>query len=442
MIFKFLMVALFLLVGTPAHASDSRSYCEGIIENRSEHQPIRKWSLLKDMIRLRFLPGRLVRLESDRIVVPNESRIRFMQDENNRDSRKNIIFSLEPPSDVLFENDLQQMRARRAELMSELRLLSTTFSWIGSAGTVDECVRRAELSIFDFESFSRLYLERAALRLIDQVDEGLMASNEIRRTIHRLHLKWQVVPVSDLKEIHEALQDHSVENVMIVAHGLEEGKLIDSRNSEYPLSFFNHLSPSIRSVSIFACHGREIAQNYRIREHLSKGRSLYRQRLVLISNGSNIAGIEDSVPIKAFHSFLKKTDRLLFNEKSVSQRDPSMGEFEKPEVKCSLKTEGFKVTRSSIGFLLNGHFIGSVNKSETDPTIYFDCDLYKRDKNILILRNLGVYEKADIDSIEFKIIPYHQDGETAVGQVEHYRRPDQSYQGSKFEFQFKSVAYN
>ena len=137
--------------------------------------------------------------------------------------------------------------------------------------------------------------------------------------------------------------------------------------------------------------------------------------------------MDEAVPVKAFRSFMSKVDRVLAN-------DEPYGEPVKPQTECGMQFEGLKITRGTLGFILNGKFIGSANMGNGPLVFSYPCSFIDREKNILSIQNLDLIENANIDSTQFKVLPIVAGKKIDRESLSHYWRGDKSYQGSKYEF--------
>ena len=429
---KFLFVIFTLIYAAPSFALDAPSvkeYCEAIHAQQAEiHRP-GKWSLLKDALRLILVPGRMVHLQQTELAIPAAGRVQVQENA----ASENIIFSISPPNELTQSESIQKMRMRLQEIDAALKAMSPDFNYIIAASTVDDCVSRVEETQFDLDQFNHLVSERSSLHVIEQIDEATRADQIIAKTLRRLRLPWKVVHSTDLMEVHSALLNPEIKNVVLFSHGLSEGKLVDSRINEYPLSFFSDLSPSIRSLTIFACHGAEIAEAYHLSESLANNPSEYASRSLFISKGTQLEGMDELVPIRAFPSFMKKVDRIL----SWGEEGNATGPMIHDRLSCEVEVDRFKVKQGTFGFLLNGRYIGSLNQGNADSktSFHFPCSYADRKVNILTIHGLSLLQTSDIESPHFEVVTHFPVGTVSHSELTHYFRADHTYQGSKYVFE-------
>ena len=401
--------------------------CTEVITARAQLRPPSGLGVLWTLFRLKFFPGSLVSVQTTRVPIAPELRtappLTFDQ--------PGIIFSIEPPDEIAESPEVDSMRRRYSELSRLITAGLKSFRHIAGAKTVPDCMARADKAKFNFNAFIKMARERSALGLVEQIDEGRLTDKVIQGTLSHLKLSWRVVHSTDLMAVHEALRQPGLHHVVIVAHGLSGGKLVDSRLNEYPLGFFSEISPSLRSLSIFACHGTEMAKLYRVAEKLGTFKSQFAARTLFVSKGTKLGSLDEMVPVRAFRSFMTSVDHKL--ARAWRKERPVTG-VDAPEARCSLFVGGLAIQSGSLGFILNGRFIGSKNRSGENFTLTYPCSVADRKTNILIIRNLSLLALATIATTDFMVQPDHAGHAVRESHLKHYTRADGSYQSSKFEF--------
>jgi len=434
--FKYIFV--FLSLSTIHAYASPMEACTQILEaKKGIHMP-GKFSLIRDLLLLKFAPGKMVKLRDQRADVADSLLVHQEDQTQSSSEGRNVIFSIDPPKDVLATIDLNQKRLQLDEIVQEMNSLNPMLIQISQSESIDDCLEKVKILKFDFDHYLHLFEEKMKLQIVNQVDEGAMANQVIRRTIPHLQLKWEVIHSTDLMVLHEVLRNRDVQNVVIISHGKSDGKLVDSRLSEYPLGFFTDLSPSIRSITIFSCYAEEVSKKYQINEQLSLSPSRFKSRHLYYSKGKKIAGMEESVPVKAFRSFMQKVDQRLFNEMFFGVQENN-GEVETNPLLCSLVFDGLKVIQGTLGFQLNGRFIGSLNLGNQTQSFAYPCDFLDREKNILIIRNLSLNQNSKIESLNFNLLPMVSGKKVFNESLHHFLRMDQSYQSSKYEFSLAAL---
>ena len=428
---------LFVMTSTifanPCWATATQSplqVCTEIHEARSDIPATPRLQLIWDLFRAKTFPASLVHTREIQLVVPDSMRVQPVPGSVASYGGYNAIFSIDPPADLLESPDLNAKKLRFAELNREINGLLPDLRSIAAASSIVRCVARAEKLGFDFDGFQKIAEERNSLRILDQLSEAEKADKIIARSMRKLKLNWQVVHFTDLMAVHRALSNPGLQNVVILSHGMTGGKLVDSRLNEYPLGFFSTLSPGVRSISIYACHGEEIIKTYHLENLMAVSLSEGDTRRIFVSAGTKLAGMEDLVPIGAFGSFMRHVDRSLSR---VVEGVP-MGPLESNAQSCSTQFSGLKITNGTLGFALNGTFIGSVNAGNQDFRLKYPCELANRDRNLLVIHGINLLSRSTIESTDFSVMPVHPGKRVVEPSLTQYRRADGSYQGSLYEF--------
>jgi hypothetical protein len=419
------------LSGSIAAIPPALQFCRNLQAGREDLPRVNRRTWLRDLLKLALAPGRLVGLKSLSVETPAGARIPAPP------PARHLIFSISPPETVLRTFDLPSLREQLAKESAELRSLSGTALSLLYAPTPEACAREVEQTGFDHVRFLSLLEGRSRFRILDQLTEAAAARAAIRKAIGRSRLRWELIEVSDLQEVHRFLNDPAVEDVILIGHGLSDGKLLDSRNNSYPLRFFERLGPRLRSLAIYSCHSEEVARFYRMEENLRATPTYRANRAIYLSPGSVLGGGEERVPIRGFPRFLRRLEGNLLalegRERWSPAETPPPTPVETPS--CRLRVPGFQVQGGTFGFILNGHYLGAVHEEESDPSFEWPCRFLRSGLNVVEIRNLGTLDLARARDQNFGLKPEGPVIESGTEvRIEHYFRPDASYQGSKGEF--------
>ncbi len=430
-----LTFTLLTLAAPPARANDPYfSLCTDIQKARAQVHTPGFFKTIWDLLRLEFAPGSVVRLQESHVVTPPAEFIAQVAP-LPANAGENIIFSIEPPTDVTAAPDFAAMQARYKALNARMKHDSKSLLELVKPKTLAGCISRAHKIKFDYAAYMKLAGDYQALHVVRQAEDAKDARKAAKKALGRVKLRWTYFPATDLGTVFQALRTRSVRNVVIISHGMSGGKLVDSRLNEYPLSFFSDLAPNLESLAIFACHGDETVGTYKIVEALKSFPSFHPQRMVIVSKGATLFGVPDSVPMAAFPSFMKKVDqRIRKLQKSAARARPTS--WEAPKALCAATFYGLAVTQGTLGLVLNGKFIGTVDVVDpANPRLQFPCSWLDRSKNILVLKSLGLYDNAALRSLDVTagiVYPGHEISEL---QLTNYFKPgDHAYQSSKFTF--------
>jgi hypothetical protein len=433
-----ILILFFIAPSAPAGVFNQPSpemFCAELQQGRDQLQSVSRWSTLRDIIKLAIIPGKLVHLKSTLVPISEARQGQLPPSPSTSDEATHLIFSIAPPEDTFADLDLAALRSKQFEWNAEVSRATPELMSFIYAPSVQECTRRMNLHHFDYLHFLALMDQKASFRILDQIDEASHAKRAIQQALRRSRMHWTVIETTDLFAVHEALRNPSVEDIVIFAHGLSSGKLIDSRDNQYPLGFFDDLSPRLRSLTIFACHGLETIETYALASALAKGFSIHPERLVMASQGSLLGGREELVPVTAFRRFLKQVEGRISSLRFRKNSAPIPTQTLPDELQCSLQLHHFRVTQGTYGFILNGNFVGSTQGKTPLLPFEYPCRFLDRAKNILVIRNLGTVAPASIESTQFEVIPSYPGKQLKSGTLIHYENHDHSYQGSKYEFE-------
>ncbi len=423
---------------------DITDFCLEIQSQKLNFHRPRAGQILKEGLKLTLIPGKLVHLEEHEIE-PIPAEIVKIGSAQQSQVLRNLIFSVDPPVELTHSPEAAKIQTRYQQINRRLSKLKSDLSFIVFASTVEQCIARVGEVRFDLESYLNLLSERTSLHWIEQMREAVTVEKILTKLVPRLKLKWDVIHVTDLMALHRALRSPDIGNVVLIAHGLSEGKMVDSWMSEYPLGVFTDLSASLQSLTFFACHGDRIAQTYQLEKNLASLPFNGAVRKLFVSRGTSIPGMGEGVtrgaaelvPIRSFNAFMRKVDRNL--AKSAVEKQGLFNQ-ESPPFNCTVILNGFVVTIGTFGLNLNGHFVGTIRKNLNDnehsaeTAFDFPCSYVDRKLNILTLHGISLIETSRIQSSQFQVNVRALGKAPKMTRLTHYFRDDHGYQSSKFEF--------
>ena len=222
-----------------------------------------------------------------------------------------------------------------------------------------------------------------------------LSSKELRNQVYRaakrfgLKNEWIIVKYLTVQNLRERLESLDTANIIIAAHSSPDGNLIDSTGKVIPLSIFKKVSPTIKSLVVFSCFGKEVLTNYNLQENLKNSESIYKERQVVVVGESSE---ENKTPVKAFGSFLKKQDSRIHREMRKSKKDSEANLYNDKGL-CSIALNSNDKTGSFIVYL-NNLPISAVqfgrNKYE------FSCNLLGSDNKIRVTNRTTSYPPLNI----------------------------------------------
>lgn len=264
---------------------------------------------------------------------------------------------------------------------------------IKRADSVEECLERIEKTNLNvpayWKALKKFQKDQAALQ--PQL-EALALQAEIRQLSRPLKERWKIYPYSHLEEIKEILRDGTTHNVILVAHATSTGKLVDSDGHHFPLGFFEGLSRSLFSLTLYSCFAKEVVKTYQVDQALTL-ESFYPKRPIYF-----VKEVEDYdklalAPLPRLSSFIRKVDRAIRRELPGNRLEPQsqMGRWCQIQIETPLK-ESEQVTLT-----IDRKFIGKASARKS--LLRYPCDWVRPD-SVLFLRPIGVRALPEVDLLQ------------------------------------------
>ena len=227
------------------------------------------------------------------------------------------------------------------------------------------------------------------LRLAVLYKEGKDISGKISKIQKKLKLEWKVLYEVDIEDLKNILKDSKVRNLIIIAHGNEQGILFDYDLNPYPKSLFTSQKQATQSIAIFSCYSEKASKRYQL--DTEKIYSLYKKRyLFYLPEENNILSRRGTIYTNGLATFIKSVDKHLAKhvETDIFSGQYSDLEDDSKQSVCSLKISGVKIQSGLLQVILNKTWIGSLKQGKLNPNyqIDFDCSLIKnKQANVLLI---------------------------------------------------------
>ena len=206
----------------------------------------------------------------------------------------------------------------------------------------------------------------------------------------RSRLLWKIESRKNLSILHKAVRDDRVQDLVLAFRALPDGRLFDDLGQELPESFFEQISPNLRSLSIHTCFGEEVARHYSLREILASGISYHAERSLFVSeqacDDEEVAEPGEPETYR-FRSFMKQVERgIVAQQKREWWWDDPVRE-DPGFALCALAIRSDKTEDLHLGFFLNGHFIGAQEgASEGIDHLQYPCRFLVEGENRIDFR--------------------------------------------------------
>ena len=371
------------------HLPEPVDYCETLIRKDfiSRARIARDISLAWKIDQVVINPSRFS--EASWLEYPNAH---LTQDANP--ANRNVILILSPSQKQEDEYDLE--KPILANLNQDLKRERKTIRYLKTAPGYDECLVRLKETRFDPIAYSKLFRRVKKNEFVQNAKFLKLTQKQLKSAgkkwfglVNALKHDWETVPFSNLNQIRNALRDPSIANLIIVLHGSEIGKFEDAELNIFPYHGFGNISPHLRSLSIFTCHGEQIVQSYPIAEILRNQESPYPVRLVGYSKSHDFMESSNSTPLVALSSFMVAVDKKIVEIESNSTL--ALGFINEnlsaplPEEECVAQVTAADFDMGAFDLDLNSQWIGTLYPGEGKRHRYrFPCRWLKPGSTFLL----------------------------------------------------------
>ena len=209
---------------------------------------------------------------------------------------------------------------------------------------------------------------------------SLSPSAEVDQNLAGLQLHWEFIQGTNLEDVRAMLVDPAIRNLMIITDAAVNGQIVDSYSNAYPPTFFNQISPSLQSLSIYSNYGNAVRQLYALDAKLGTP-SLAIHRLVLTPTGA-----------ETFPEFLRNVDTEVATKLPSDIPSPT-----KYFGGCQLTLSGIQPVVGDYGVFLAGGFIFTLRSGQVPPAVFeFNCGLLINNQPELTIVNLRTDDVSDL----------------------------------------------
>lgn len=262
----------------------------------------------------------------------------------------------------------------------ELKQLFKALMWSESS-----CERKRKKLGFSFIHLLDLHRKLESYPLGKQFAEGMEAMKTVAEVFPDLRMKWNFRRGAGLEDIFATISREGIIDAVIVTHGAEGGKIFDADLSDFPVKFFNAISPTLRSLSLFVCHSQEAAELYDVEEALRSTKSYYDKRYLFTVRNNSFGRFQNVAPMMIFPRFMYKVDRKLAGKKI----DYEGGHTPKNISPCQIKVSGLEVTGGKTVLTVNGNVVGVWTPYKSPEIVDFKCSYLKNDRNDILFETHG-----------------------------------------------------
>lgn len=347
-------------------------------------------------------------LPKERIELPTEGRV---------GRHRNLVISLGPSPHELAgvdkESTLKIYKSKYKQFQKQAKAGRKIFQ---ESETIADCERLRRQHKFDYEAFERLALEIEE----DEVGKKLYQHSVVKGQFNSkaskyipvggTKLKWELIESGDITTIHSILRSNDVANVILVIHGTEKGKIIDTQMNEIPRTFFKNISPSIMSLNFFSCFSQKIDDYYGLSDEFNSAKSQYPLRHIsFVEADESYSYKAGQVPVVAFGGYLSQVDFFLYHSLrgNLLYQNLAKNITTAPASQlCKLNVENLGNKKGTFSLTLNNIQVGAVTPDTAKTEFDFDCRILKDSANKLRFLDisLNVDEPLTVDQAQITII--------------------------------------
>ncbi len=266
--------------------------------------------------------------------------------------------------------------------------------------TVEKCEKIRKENNFDYEKFEAIASEVQD----DEVGQKLLQSDVIKAQFKSktasyiisggTKMKWEFIENGDIETIDSLLRSHTVANIILVIHGTEKGKIIDSQMNEIPRTFFNNVSPSIMSINFFSCYSQKIDDYYSISKEFNSGLTYNALRHVsFVELDKTYSYQAGQVPMQSFGGYLSQVDLAMYHTTrgNYLYQDLARNIVKETSAQmCKVSVENLGEKKVTYSVTVNANYIGSVTAGRVQSEFIFDCKYLKDSDNKLRFLDIQV----------------------------------------------------
>ena len=356
-----------------------------------------------EVLQMMSNPGRFAKPNIQAVPMPDSLMVR--EPVSRLSSGRNIILIIAPTDDQ--RKEYEAIKPKWDEMGTEYRLLNKKLDYLGKGRDYDACMERQKFTHFDYLRYLELGDELRKIQVADRVQqyEAMLHQANHAGTVFlnhgdRLKLNWEIMDMKSLNDVHSLLQDISVQNLIVVSHGEENGKVVDARLNELPHVAFNTITPNLQSISFFSCHSKKAIDSYDLINTLSTQKSFHQIRYV--GNVISAAFLEEAneAPVNALKSYIENVDERLYRDLVGNSRvqltyAASLPSWQAPEL-CQIHFEGLKITKGAFNIKINRNWAGTYYPGEENQAKDFPCTWITNGANVINFENPSLTESSTL----------------------------------------------
>lgn len=417
---------------------DEMDVCLILDEQKARSNPEGRKQQQADLMGIVFNPGKYAPADSKTYPVVEESIVAMPV--NMTGELKNYIFVIGPSRAE--RDEWATLKPVYEDLTEQMKKQQKVLRKLYKENSYEACKQQQEKEKFDFAHYKELKKSIAQYKLSDLMTQNDALVKQIKQTtrnfvMQKTKLHWEVANVNHMQEIYASLHDSRVGNIVIVAHGEANGKIVDSHMDEIPSTFFKWISPSLMSINFYSCHSGKGTEVYGFKSLLENEPSYHQQRFAYFLGENDFLGDSELAPIMAFGSFLEKVDAKLAIAMKDNIRFQTLHRHELPKAEtpeiCQMTFENFEVKEGAFGITLNRKFVGLKRIGETNNNFNFPC-AWLTDPSTVVIEGRRFGASSTLANLDFNQSIMGPGWSKTPKNIKHFTGSEGQYISSKISY--------
>ncbi len=364
------LISLLLSGVTRGHSGEE--FCKTYIEIQEISQ--KKISLYEGL-KLTFFPSSII----TPIELHQDNSIALEEEKNKSHAGRKVFVHL--PERKFSPEKINEIKKQEKEIAK-----LTLFAELKNTSNINSCLETLSRNASDFQqvqSYLNFYLSSQDQLEAYAESKALKVLNIKLRAFKRDG--WKIKFVKNMKAMYEELEtDPKIEEVLIISHSDQSGRLYDAQKNIFPKGAFSNLPSTIKKLMIYSCHPEKVVEFYQIKKYLQKFNYYYPQ-----IEKRFYSQFETKIPVLSVRSF-KNIKSISKTSNKISQR------------LCQIETSG-EEKLDGMAVSLNEQFLGFLNMEKSNA-LSFDCRLLRGERNQFKFYDIDISNRLALGSWEVSLM--------------------------------------
>ena len=370
-----------------AYAANEKDFCTSYVAllNDSKNPNIS----FSEMVTMIFTPKKMI--HSEFVGQKHESNKAVESNQGDKVIFVHLVAS-EFDSNILKDLKIKEKEIAKLDLVRKLRSVKTLGDCQAVVASNSEDYRRVE------KYLDKYFNHQDDLKASRDKKNLILLSKKMQKYIR---MGWKVSYVHDFFEMYYEIEDNQlIEEIMLVTHSDQLGRLYDAKKNIFPKGAFSNLPRRVRKVIVYSCNAEKVIDFYDIKKLAGKLDYYYP---VVNKKFQNI--FESQIPAIAINGMKKAA-------KATLRALPESFDV------CLLKISMNEAPQNVVG-LINDSFAGPVRSAES--YLPLDCQLLSATSNQVKIFYLGKVERLPLE-VSSIVIEY-SNGESHALKLKEFLSP-------------------